>query len=246
MSGHVYLLLGASGGIGSALTRRLTARGDMVFALARAEARLTALAAETGARWMLGDAREPEVVRAAVERVQSELGRLDGAACLVGSIFLKPAHGTSPQELEEVLGQNLLPAFNLVRAAAPVLAKSGGGALALMSSVAARIGIPNHEAIAAAKGAVEGLARSAAATYASRNVRVNAVAPGLVRTPLSARLIAAQPALEASQALHPLGRIGEPDEVASLLAWLLSPDGAWVTGQILGIDGGLGTLAARR
>ncbi len=246
MSMHAYLLLGASGGIGSALTRRLTTRGDLVFAVARDEARLASLAEETGALWMVGDARKPEVVSAAVERARSEHGRLDGAACLVGSILLKPAHGTSPEELDDVLGQNLLPAFNLVRAAAPVLAKNGGGAITLMSSVAARIGLPNHEAIAAAKGAVEGLARSAAATYAPRNVRVNAVAPGLVRTPLSARLIASPQALEASQALHPLGRIGEPDEVASLLAWLLSSEAAWVTGQILGIDGGLGSLAGRR
>ena len=114
-----------------------------------------------------------------------------------------------------------------------------------MSSAAARHGLANHEAIAAAKAAVEGLVRSAAATYAPRGVRVNAVAPGLVRTPLAARLTANPASLAASEAMHPLGRIGEPDDVAALVAWTLGPEATWVTGQGGGMDGGLSSGAGR-
>ena len=115
----------------------------------------------------------------------------------------------------------------------------------LCSSSAARIGLPNHEAIAAAKGGVLGLVLSAAATYASRGLRVNAVAPGLVRTPLTSRITGSPAASEASRALHALGRLGEPDDVAAVIAWLLSAEAAWVTGQCYGVDGGLGTVRAK-
>ena len=117
-----------------------------------------------------------------------------------------------------------------------------GGSIVLVSSVAARVGLANHEAIAAAKAGIIGLALSAAASYAERGIRVNCVAPGLVRTPLTARLIANESSLKASVAMHPLGRIGEPSEVAAAMAWLLDPKQSWITGQVLGIDGGLATL----
>ncbi len=246
MTSRVHIILGATGGIGSALVRRLTQRGETVFALARDEGRLAELARETGASSVVCDAREAESVSNAIESALEKAGRIDGAACLVGSILIKPVQSTSTAEFVEALSQNLLPAFHLVRAAAPAMGRGEGGSIVLMSSAAARIGLPHHEAIAAAKAGVEGLARSAAASFAARNVRVNAVAPGLVRTPLSARLTASPQALEASAKLHALGRIGEADEVASLLDWLLSTDAAWATGQVLGMDGGLASLAVRR
>ena len=86
---------------------------------------------------------------------------------------------------------------------------------------------------------------SAAATYANRNIRVNCVAPGLVATPLTSRITQNEPALKSSQAMHPLGRIGTPQDVASAIAWLIDPANTWMTGQIIGVDGGLGTLRAR-
>jgi 3-oxoacyl-[acyl-carrier protein] reductase len=114
-----------------------------------------------------------------------------------------------------------------------------------VSSAAAGYGLPNHEVIAAAKAGVAGLVRSAAATYAARGLRFNAIAPGLLETPMTERITGNEKALEASQAMHALGRIGSPDEAASLIAWLLGPDAAWVTGQIWGIDGGLSSVKAR-
>ncbi|MEM9594431.1 MAG: SDR family oxidoreductase, partial [Acidobacteriota bacterium] len=107
------------------------------------------------------------------------------------------------------------------------------------------VGLPNHEAIAAAKGGVAALARSAAATYAPRGLRVNAVAPGLVETPMTQGITGNELALKASVSLHPVGRAGNADEVASLVAWLLGPDSTWVSGQIWGIDGGLGRLKGK-
>jgi NAD(P)-dependent dehydrogenase (short-subunit alcohol dehydrogenase family) len=119
-----------------------------------------------------------------------------------------------------------------------------GGALVLFSTAATRVGLPNHEAIAAAKAGVEGLARSAAATWAARGVRVNVVAPGLVETPLSAHLTRPGPSLDASLRLHPLGRIGLPsDIVPAVRAALFSP---WMTGQVLVVDGGLSGLKIPR
>jgi NAD(P)-dependent dehydrogenase (short-subunit alcohol dehydrogenase family) len=117
-----------------------------------------------------------------------------------------------------------------------------GGSVVLLSSVAARVGLANHEAISAAKGAVTGLALAAAATYLPRKLRFNVVAPGLVQTPMTEGITRSDAARQASLDLHPLGRLGEPGDVASMISWLLDPGQTWITGQTFGVDGGLSTL----
>lgn len=240
----VHLVLGASGGIGSALARRLAAGGARVVLGGRDAARLEPLARELDAPVQVLEATSFDSTEAAVQAVLAAHGRLDGLACCVGSIALAPAHRTSEAAWREVCAVNLDSAFAAVRAGTGAMLKSGGS-IALVASVAARIGLPNHEAIAAAKAGVIGLAQAAAASYAPRGIRVNVVAPGLTRTPLAEGLLASPAVEKASIAMHPLGRLGEPDDVASALAWLLDPAQSWVTGQVLGVDGGLSRVRGR-
>lgn len=244
LEGRRYLVMGGAGGIGSALARRLRARGAQVALAGRRLEPLEALRDELGSQATAHEveARDFDAVEALVRGLCAE-GALDGAANCVGSLVLKPAHLTSADEFGETMGQNLGSAFALVRAMGRAASRQDEGAsVALVSTVAARVGLPNHEAIAAAKAGVEGLARSAAATYAAAGIRVNAVAPGLVDTPLATRITSNERALAASKAMHPLGRIGTANEIAQVLEWLLTPAGSWVTGQIIGVDGGLSTL----
>jgi NAD(P)-dependent dehydrogenase (short-subunit alcohol dehydrogenase family) len=239
-----YLVFGASGGIGSILCRRLAARGARLVVAARNRDKLERLADELGAVACPVDATRLEEVDACVERALQANGRLDGVANCIGSLLLKPAHTTSEAEWQAALATNLTTAFAVVRAGARAMTDAGGS-IVLVSSAAARVGLANHEAIAAAKAGVIGLALSAAATYAVRGIRVNCVAPGLVATPMTSRLTGNETSLKASTAMHALGRIGEPADVAAAIEWLLSPEQSWVTGQVLGIDGGLASVRPR-
>jgi NAD(P)-dependent dehydrogenase (short-subunit alcohol dehydrogenase family) len=245
-TGRGYAIIGATGGIGSALSRRLADAGARLALGARGADRLESLRGSLpGAHFARTvDASSTEQTVAFARAAAAELGRLDGIACCVGSIILKPADRTSDEEFEATLRQNLWPAFGAIRAAAGAMRDAGGSVL-LFATAAALTGLPNHEAIAAAKGAVIALARSAAATYAPRGIRINVIAPGLVDTPAAAGILASEPARRASEAMHPLGRIGTPEDIAPLAAHLLSDEASWITGQVMGVDGGLATLRGR-
>ena len=236
------LIFGASGGIGTSLTRQLAPLGCRLTLAARDSQRLTALAQEVQADHAEVEATSSASVEACVATVFEKHGRLDGVVNCVGSLLLKPAHATTNEEWAEVLSVNLTSAFYILRSAAARMMNSGGGSIVLLSFAVAQRGMINHEAIAAAKAGIIGLAQSAAATYARYNIRVNCVAPGLTRTPLTESLTKNEQILKASTALHPLGRIGEPYEVASAVRWFLDPQQAWVTGQVLAVDGGLSSV----
>ena len=236
------LIFGATGGIGSVLARSLSATGWRLALSARSAERLAVLGSELSADTEAADATDAPAVENAVAAACEKLGRLDGVVNCCGSLLLKPAHATTNEDWAAVLATNLNSSFFILRSAATRMMLSGGGSIVLLSSAVAQRGMINHEAIAAAKAGIIGLAQSAAATYARYQIRVNCVAPGLTRTPLTAVLTKNETILKASTALHALGRIGEPDEVASAIRWFLDPQQSWVTGQVLAVDGGLSSI----
>lgn len=238
------LITGATGGIGSELARQLAAGGTRLVLAARGRGRLDELAAETGGVAVVADLTDAGEAAMLVERAVDELGEVHAAAHCVGSILLKPAHLTSDEEWAATLATNLGSSFFLLRQLARPMMKSGGS-IAFVTSVAADKGLANHEAIAAAKAGLAGMVRSAAASYARQGLRVNAVAPGLVETPLAESITSNESARKFSESMHPLGRLGNPREIAAALAFLLSPDNGWVTGQVLGVDGGLSSLQVK-
>lgn len=239
-----FVVLGATGGIGSKLCERLVKSGAKVVAAARNSEKLSVLAGQYGVRTFVFDGVDYAQISVCMTEALDAFGRIDGIANCIGSLLLKPAHLTSEEEWQTTLSTNLTSAFATVHSGVKAMMNTGGS-IVLVSSVAARVGLANHEAIAAAKAGIIGLMLSAAATYADRGIRINCVAPGMVRTPLTARLTANETSLKASTAMHPLGRIGEPEDVASAIAWLLDPEQSWVTGQVIGIDGGLATVRPR-
>ncbi len=240
MTDRKCLVVGAAGGIGRRLVELLHREGWSLVLAGRTEDALQDVAATCAGQTAVVDARDFDAVDAVF---QSHPG-ITAAVNLAGSILLKPAHMTTSQDFDETIALNLRTAFALTRAAGKHM-KGTGGSVVLMSSCAAGIGLLNHEAIAAAKAGVEGLVRAAAATYAVAGIRFNAVAPGLVATPMARRITDNESALKASVAMHPLGRIGQPEEIARAIAFLLGAESDWTTGQVLGVDGGLARLKGR-
>lgn len=244
LSSRVYVITGAGGGIGSTLAAHLHACGAKLILGGRDMAKLEGIASRTGSVAMPHDGSDFSSAEKLVATAIEKYGRIDGAICCSGSVILKPAHLTTQQEYEATMAANSAAAFGLVRAASKPMMEHGGS-IVLIASAASVGGLANHEAIAAGKGAVMGLTLSAAATYARYKIRVNCVAPGLVETPLTARITGNEASLKASLAMHALGRIGKPEDIAAAATWLLSDDSSWMTGNTLSIDGGLANLRAR-
>lgn len=242
VSSPVALIAGVTGGIGSDVAHRLAAAGWRVAGYARDAAKLGALREKLPELHVMeADATRPEQVEAAVQSTVTQFGELDAYVHCIGSIFIKPAHLTKIEEWQRTMDINLNSAFYGLRSAV-VPMQTRGGSIVFISSVAAQSGIASHEAIAAAKGGINGLVLASAASYAPRNIRINAIAPGLVDTPLAASLLASDQARQLSGKMHPLGRVGRPANIGALIAWLLSPDADWVTGQIWSVDGGMAHL----
>lgn len=223
-----YLIIAASSAIGQSVVELLKNQGDEVLTTARTNDRITPD--------FILDAADFN----AVDQVFKNAGHLDGVVNCAGSLLLKGAHTTSEDDYQKTINSSLTTSFATVRAAGKHMTK--GGSVVLIASAAALTGLANHEAIAAAKAGIIGLARSAAATYASANLRINVVAPGMIKTPLTDSLLENPLVAKASQLMHPLGRIGEAQDIAQAIVFFLNPDNNWITGQVLAVDGGLASV----
>jgi NAD(P)-dependent dehydrogenase (short-subunit alcohol dehydrogenase family) len=232
MSEKNYVVVGGSSGIGLRLTELLLKDGYNVWVLSRRKP----VTDQAGTlNWI-----EFDVLNDDVEKLELP-SEIKGLAYCPGSINLRPFRGLKPESFRDDLEINLIGAVKVIKAALKPLQAAGSSSIVLFSTVAVNQGMPFHASIAAAKGAVEGLSRSLAAELAPK-VRVNCIAPSLTDTPLAEKLLSTPQKQEASAQRHPLKKVGSVNDLASMAAFLLSDNSSWVTGQVIGVDGGLSSL----
>ena len=237
-----YLIVGASSDIALLLGQHLIDDGHSVTLLARDHTRCATLE-QQGAHVIQGDALDSEAVGLAVQTAKDNgEGSIAGVAHLVGSLLIRPPHAVKLDAFNEVIHTNLSSAFLTLSTACKTMLRSGGGRLVFTSSVAASLGLVNHEAIAAAKGGIESMVRTAAATYSQRGIRINAVAPGLTETRLAETILKSDAMKEAVIGMIPIKRINQPDEIASTMYWLLTGAPDNLTGQVFHLDGGMANV----
>ena len=241
MSASIALVTGARGGIGREVTARLRAAGHRVAAVGRYAAALADVRADAH---IVADTTTEEGAASAIAACIDALGSAPTLlAHCVGSTLIAPLHRTTAAQYREVMRVNLDSAAYMVQAWIVAMREAHlPGSAVLCSSVVARIGVANHEAIAAAKGGVEALARSAAATYAAIGLRVNAVAPGMTDTPMTAGMLRADAMREGAGRQYPLGGIQTAGQVAEAMVWLLSDSASRITGQVIPVDGGFSSV----
>ena len=227
-----YLIVGGSSGIGLALTNQLAAKGNKVIVFSRNQNQL-----QTSDNV---EFRSFDILDENIEMPTLDY-ELNGLAYCPGSINLKPFKNLKQQDFLSDFKINALGAIKVINKYFTNLQNSDNSSILLFSTVAVQTGMPYHASVASAKGAVEGLTRSLAAEFAPK-IRVNAIAPSLTDTPMASRLLSSDEKKETSAKRHPLNSIGKPEEIAKAAAYLLSDDSAWITGQIMHIDGGISSL----
>lgn len=235
-----YLILAASSDIGELCAKDLVNNNHRIFITSRKQDKLESLKKSLNCNGKIVDCANFDEVDNVFSDANNELGILDGVVCFAGSVILKPAHLTTFDEYWQTVNANLTCSFACVRSAGKYL--KNGGSVVLLASAVAMHGLANHEAIASAKGGIVALTKSAAATYANKNIRFNVVAPGLTDTKLTHKITENETSLNYSKAMHALARIGQPQDVVNAVNFLLDLRNNFITGQVLAIDGGLSSL----
>ncbi len=230
------LITGGSGGVALALAAQLRAEG---WRVARAGRSLERLAPDHGDLLVEADVSTETGAAFAVNEATARFGAVPAAVVnAAGGIVLAGITRTTEAQYRACLSANLDTAFFVSKAyVAALQAAKQGGALLLFSSVAARVGVGNHAAIAMAKGGIEALVRSLAADHSGLGLRVNAIAPGLMETPLTSRMVNNETGQKAIAAQYPLGRYGQAEDAAALSAFLLGEHASWISGQVIALDG---------
>ncbi len=234
MANKNILIIGGTSGIGLALTQKLATQGHNLIIASRQTSEAIQKLGLTHITW---DVTQP--IGNAFDTLPDEL---HGLVYCPGTINLKPFQRLSEEDFLYDYQVNALGAVRALQATMKPLRKSKGASVVLFSTVAAALGMNFHSSIAMSKSAIEGLTKSLAAEWALHKVRVNALAPSLTDTPLAEKILSSPEKREASDKRHPIGRVGTSEDLANAAAFLLSDDSSWITGQILGIDGGMGTL----
>ena len=224
------LVAGGTSGIGAAIVRKLAENGREVHVLSRNEPSDPV----KDVTYYQTDVTEGNFGEISFES-------LEGLVYAPGSINLRPFSQLKPKDFTDDFAINVVGAVNLLKHVEKPLKKSGNASVILFSTVAVGQGMPYHSSTAASKGAVEGLARSLASEWAP-GIRVNVIAPSITETPLAAQILKNEERTKMSADRHPLGRVGTPEDIASLAVFLLSNDASWITGQTLGVDGGMSSL----
>jgi NAD(P)-dependent dehydrogenase (short-subunit alcohol dehydrogenase family) len=225
-----YLVAGGSSGIGLALTKKLAGEGHTVYVASRTSDNLDGIE----------NVYHLEIDVTKNFEISGLPDELHGMAYCPGSINLKPFHRLKVDDFQNDFEINVLGAIKLTQQVLDQL-KAGKGSLVFFSTVASKLGMPFHASVAVAKSGIEGLAKSIAAEYAPK-IRANVIAPSLTDTPMAGKLLNNDKKRESSNERHPLKRVGTPDELADMAAFLLSDKSSWITGQVIGLDGGMGSV----
>ena len=234
-----YLIFGATGSIGSKLSENMYESDKEVHLIGRDEEELKKLASKLNSEYSVIDILSDNLSETIKENFSDK--NISGIAYCIGSIDLKPLRVSKKEDFKKCLDVNFFPVIEIIKSLQDNL-KKNNGSIVLFSTVAVKKGFTNHAIISSAKGAIEGLTVSLAAEFAP-NIRVNCIAPSLTNSKMSQSILKNKMMADGIAKSHPMKRIGQAADIASMAKFLLSDESPWITGQIIGVDGGKSSLS---